>query len=81
MSRFIIIPLLLLQFHAVIAQGPPGSWSDHFPYHSVFFVTGGEDEIYGSTEHAITIFNNTYQELRKLSKVNGLSDCSISAIE
>lgn len=81
MSRFIIIPLILLQFHAVIAQGPPGSWSDHFPYHSVLFVTGGENEIYGSTEHAITIFNNTYQEIRKLSKVNGLSDCSISAIE
>ncbi|MEE4213622.1 MAG: T9SS type A sorting domain-containing protein [Bacteroidales bacterium] len=80
MSRYIIISLFMGLLHPVYGQGPPGSWSDHFPYQSVFFVTGGEEEIYGSTEHAITIFNSSYQEIRKLSKVNGLSDCSIATI-
>ena len=81
MLRYLMIPLLVLQFQPGKAQGPVGSWSDHLPYHQVHFVTGGVDEIYGSTEYAISIFNKTYDEVRKLSKVNGLSDCGISSIE
>ncbi len=81
MLRYLMIPMLVLQIHHGYAQGPVGSWSDHLPYHQVRFVTGGMDEIYGSTEYAISIFNRTYNELRKLSKVNGLSDCGISSIE
>ncbi|MEA1886984.1 MAG: T9SS type A sorting domain-containing protein [Bacteroidota bacterium] len=63
------------------AQGPLGSWADHLPYRSVNFVSAGQDEIYGSTDYAITIYNRTYNELKKLSKVNGLSDCGISTID
>jgi len=81
MLRYLTIPLLLMLFHYGFAQGPIGSWADHLPYHSVRFVSEGEKEIYGSSEFAISIFNTTYNEIRKLSKVNGLSDCGISAIE
>lgn len=80
MLRCIIIYIFLGLLQPLAGQVPPGSWIDHFPYHSVYFVTGGENEIYGSTRHAITIFNRNYQEIRKLSKVNGLSDCSIATI-
>ncbi|MDT8401246.1 MAG: T9SS type A sorting domain-containing protein [Bacteroidales bacterium] len=81
MLRYLTILLLLLLYHPVSGQGPLGSWADHLPYHSVRFVSEGENEIYGSTEYAISIFNPSYNEVRKLSKVNGLSDTGISTIE
>lgn len=81
MSRYLaILPLLVLS-HYGFAQGPVGSWADHLPYNSLHFVTAGENEIYGSGDYAITIYNPDYDEVKKLSKANGLSDCSISAIE
>ncbi|MBS0011781.1 MAG: T9SS type A sorting domain-containing protein, partial [Bacteroidales bacterium] len=43
-------------------------------------VSESRDEIYGSTDYAISIYNKKYNEVRKLSKVNGLSDGSISTI-
>ncbi len=81
MSKYLLILAFLLPFCPGNAQGPMGSWADHLPYHSVNFVSAGQEEIYGSTDYAITIFNRAYNELKKLSKVNGLSDCGISTIE
>jgi hypothetical protein len=81
MSRYLLIIVLLFHFCSSTAQGPMGSWYDHLPYHSLNFVSAGQEEVYGSTDYAITIFNRTYNELKKLSKVNGLSDCGISTIE
>ncbi len=81
MNRYSSILLACSLSIIVHAQGPIGSWSDHLPYHSVNFVTAGKNEIYGSTDYAITIFNKEYNEVRKLSKANGLSDCGINTIE
>ncbi len=80
MLRYLLIPFLLFQFIPVRTQGPLGSWTDHLPYHSVNLVVAGHNEIYGSTDYAITIFNREYNETRKLSTVNGLSECGISTI-
>ena len=80
MSRFLYILVSLIYFYHVNAQGPIGSWTDHLPYHSVNIVSEGQNEIYGSTDYAITIYNCRFNELKKLSKVNGLSDCGISTI-
>jgi len=81
MPRYLLIIVLLLYFCTSSAQGPMGSWNDHLPYHSLNYVATGQDEVFGSTDYAITIFNKTYNELKKLSKVNGLYDCGISTIE
>ncbi|MBS0011257.1 MAG: hypothetical protein KFF49_07595, partial [Bacteroidales bacterium] len=78
MFRSILILVLLICSCSSFAQGPVGSWADHLPYHSVNFVSESRDEIYGSTDYAISIYNKKYNEVRKLSKVNGLSDGSIS---
>ncbi len=81
MPRYLLIKALLLYFCTSAAQGPMGSWNDHLPYHSLNYVSAGHDEVYGSTDYAIAIVNTSYNELKKLSKVNGLSDCGISTIE
>ena len=81
MLRCLLIPVLIFFCLLGIAQGPAGSWTDHLPYHSVNFVSAGENEVYGATDYAISVFNKSYNELRKLSTVNGLSECGISTIE
>ncbi len=80
MLRYLVILVSLLNLVPCSAQGPMGSWTDHLPYRSANFVSAGQDEIYASTDYAISIYNRTYNEIKKLSKVNGLSDCGISTI-
>src|SRR6056297_2908459 len=81
MLRYLLISLFLFQCVPANTQGPVGSWTDHLPYHSVNIVAAGHNEIYGSTDYAITVFNREFNEVRKLSTVNGLSECGISTIE
>lgn len=74
--------ILVLFFIPVMAgsQGPLGTWADHLPYHSVNWVTAGKTEIIGSTDYALTVYNKEFNEVRKISKVNGLTDCGISTV-
>lgn len=80
MRRYILITSLICNSLMALAQGPVGTWADHLPYHAVYNIAAGKSEVIGSTEYALTIYNNEYQELRKLSKVNGLTDCGISSL-
>lgn len=74
-----LLPALLL---TCILEGqlPVGSWSDHFRYNTAKSVAAGNDEIFASTGSAILVYNKKYNELKKLSKVNGLSGTGISSI-
>ncbi|MCD4768966.1 MAG: hypothetical protein K8R35_02220, partial [Bacteroidales bacterium] len=76
---FLIITLLFITGH-LLGQGPIGSWADHLPYQSVRCVAAGESEVFGATDYAIIIYNKEFDQLKKLSKVHGLSDCGVSAI-
>lgn len=77
----IIFPLVLL-VSAILcqAQAPIGKWSDHLSYFSAKNVVVGPDEIFASTGSAIMVFNKEYEELRKISRVQGLSETGISSI-
>jgi len=81
MTRGLIF-LLPLFFLTRILEGqlPVGSWSDHFRYSTALSVTAGNDEIFVSTGSAILVYNKKFNELKKLSKVNGLTGTGISAI-
>jgi len=79
MNYYFLITLLLI-CQLLRPQGPVGSWADHLPYSSVKFVAVGEKEVLGSTDYSLTVYNKDYNELRKLSKVNGLTDCGINTI-
>jgi len=69
-----IIPLL------ASSQGPVGSWSDHLPYQSVNWIAAGENEVIGATTYALTVYKKEFSELKKMSKVNGLTESGISTI-
>ncbi len=66
--------------HCLSGQLPVGSWSDHLRYNTAKCVAIGPDVIYASTGSSILVFNKEYNELRKMSPVNGLSETGISAI-
>ncbi|HOW10766.1 MAG TPA: two-component regulator propeller domain-containing protein [Bacteroidales bacterium] len=81
MARGLIFLLPALLLTCILkGQLPVGSWSDHFRYNTALSVAAGNDEIYASTGSAILVFNKKYNELKKLSKVNGLSGTGISSI-
>lgn len=69
--------LLLSQLHC---QTPVGTWSDHLIYNTARSVVAGSKEVYASTGSSVIVYNKSLAELRKLSRVNGLTETGISAI-
>ena len=61
-------------------QSPVGSWSDHLSSSSAKTIAIGNGEVYASTGSLILIFNKGFQELKKISRVQGLSETTISTI-
>ena len=74
--------ILLFGFACLIseAQTPVGSWSDHLIYNTSVGICNGNNEIYSSTGSSILVFNKEYNELKKLSRISGLSETGINAI-
>lgn len=77
--RPIIAGLMILSL-PLHAQMPVGSWADHLTYNTAKKVAIGQKEVYVSTGSSILVFNREYSELRKLSRVQGLSETGISTI-
>ena len=77
-----ILPLLLLMLISRIFYGqtPVGTWSDHLKYNSTDCVTVGTDDIFASTGSSIIIYNKGFAELKKLSRIDGLTESGISTI-
>lgn len=80
MKKLFYITGLTLICNCLSGQLPVGSWSDHLRYNSANSIAGNSEEIYASTGSSILAYNSKYNELRKLSPVNGLSQTGISAI-
>ncbi|MBP8959271.1 MAG: T9SS type A sorting domain-containing protein [Bacteroidales bacterium] len=76
---FLSFPLFLIASFAE-AQGPVGSWQDHLSYNTALTIAAGLKEIYASTGSSLMIYNKEYNELRKASRVQGLSETGISTI-
>ncbi len=80
MNRFLIISALLF-FHLITSgQTPVGSWSDHLLYSSADCIAISTDEVFASTGSSLLIYNKAFSELKKMSRVNGLSETGISSI-
>jgi hypothetical protein len=61
-------------------QIAPGQWRDHFAYSNKTKVLPTDEKIYCiASEHIFTV-SKTDNSVEKLSKVNGLSDLSVTAI-
>ena len=76
-----IILLITLSGGLLKGQRPTGSWEDHLPYHNIKKLASGDNEIFGASDYAIAIYNKDFNELRKLSRVQGLTESGISTIE
>ena len=61
-------------------QTPVGSWSDHLRYNTAVNVAVGSKEVYASTGTSLVAFNRAFSELRKVSRINGLTETGISSI-
>ena len=80
MRRFLTIQILLLVFINLPGQTPVGSWSDHLVYNTADCVAAGTDEVFASTGSSIIIYNKVFAELKKMSRINGLTETGISTI-
>ncbi|TAL64902.1 MAG: hypothetical protein EPN88_10295, partial [Bacteroidetes bacterium] len=79
MRRFLPIALILLPLYSQ-GQTPVGSWSDHLVYNTAKNVAVGTKEVYASTGSSIIVYNKDFAELRKMSRINGLTETGISTI-
>lgn len=62
------------------AQTPIGVWTDHLNYNSALKVAAGSKEVFASTGSAVMIYNKEFDQLRKLSRINGLTETGISTL-
>lgn len=80
MKKLFFIAVIALFCYSLTGQQPVGSWSDHLRYNTSNSIAAGTDEIFASTGSSILVFNSEYNELKKLSPVNGLTETGISSI-
>ena len=80
MRKILIISGLLLLFFHSQGQTPVGSWSDHLIYNTAVSVAVGAEEVYASTGSSIIVYNKEFAELKKMSRINGLTETGISTI-
>ena len=80
MRRFSVITGFFLLFWHLNGQVPVGVWSDHLRYNTAKSVAVSSKEVFASTGSSIIIYNKEYAELKKLSRINGLSETGISTI-
>ncbi|MGQ9619748.1 MAG: type IX secretion system anionic LPS delivery protein PorZ [Bacteroidales bacterium] len=80
MRIFLFTTVFSLLSLLMLAQGPVGSWQDHLPYFTARTVAIGTEEVFASTGSSLLIYNKEFNELRKMGKVQGLSETGISTI-
>ena len=82
MKKILYTLLFLNQFILLVnAQDfSVGTWRDHLPYSKFTQVASVGDIIYAATQFSLVEFDNSTNEITKLSTVNGLSEIGISCI-
>jgi len=79
MRNFLIIVLLLISM-ILHGQTPVGSWSDHLTYNTTDCVAVSSDQVFASTGSSIIIYNKTFAELKKMSRIDGLTETGINTV-
>jgi hypothetical protein len=75
-----IILLVSFQAFLISGQSPVGGWSDHLIYNTASSVAISESDIFASTGSSIIVYNKELAELKKMSRISGLSETGISTI-
>jgi len=80
-SIIFIIPLFFFSSLIVNAQEVAiGQWRDHFPYQSFISICEAGNTIYGATPFSLVAYDKTDNSVRRINKINGLSDFNITSI-
>jgi hypothetical protein len=80
MNRILLVLLLLLLILNLNGQTPVGSWSDHLTYNTARNIAVGSEQVYASTGSSIIVYNKSLSELKKISRINGLTETGINNI-
>jgi hypothetical protein len=80
MRKIAAITVLLLFVLNIYGQTPVGSWSDHLSYNTARSIASGTKEVFVSTGSSVIVYDKEFAELKKMSRINGLSETGISAI-
>lgn len=76
-----IFIILFVNINCSFSQIAVGQWRDHMPYTNTNRVTEGNNMIYCSTDNGIFYYNKSDNTINKLTKVHGLSDIGITAMD
>jgi hypothetical protein len=80
MRKALAIFILLIFIFSSYGQTPVGSWSDHLIYNTAKSVTAGSTDVFASTGSSIIVYNKEYAELKKITRIDGLTETGISTI-
>lgn len=80
MERSVSTIAFFLLAATLMGQQPVGTWSDHLRYNTSSAIAVSDQKIFASTGNSLLVFDKQYNELKKLSKVNGLSETGISTV-
>src|SRR5215210_4381694 len=77
-----LIPALLLTLNATAQNSfpPIGLWREHLPYGGTIDVTEADKKVYAATPYSLFSVNIETKEIERFSKVSGLSETGINAI-
>ena len=80
MSKFFTVLFASLSLWTS-AQDPLGVWNDHIPHGTVYDIAKVGNDIFCATEIGLFSYNEIEKNVTTYSKLNGLSDIGIRAIE
>ena len=80
--KFIILFfIVLLTSVKIYPQGIAiGEWRDHLPYNNCVSITEGDGIIYCATKYSVFSFDKSDNSLKRMSKVNYLSDIGVTRV-
>jgi hypothetical protein len=80
MRTILIISLISLLAGRSNSQTPVGSWSDHLIYNTAKNVAVGSTKVFASTGSSIIVYDKEFAELKKMSRIDGLTETGVSTI-
>lgn len=81
MKRILCFLAILTFLYPAFAQIPVGGWRDHLPYNTCKKVVKIKNLMYCATDNNMFSYDITDHTLNKISRITGMSDVGISAME
>jgi ligand-binding sensor domain-containing protein len=79
------LPLLFCLFFLSNVSGQSdiaiGEWKSHLPFSNAVYVTQSDDKIYYATRFAVLEVDKEERSIRRMTKVEGLSDVGVSLVK